>query len=200
MERWISLLIISISIRLTVSAQDRYVAYFSDKENNTYSLTSPDEFLSDRAIQRRIKAGIMYDESDLPVSSAYTDHLKANGINVFYTSKWLNAALLQIDAADSAWVAELEFVVGVERVADGEKFSSGSRKGAARATDPAMNPQANIAYTWHGIDRLHENRKRGEGVRIAVMDASFRNVNNLPASVGNGRKTGRFLYGDRPRR
>jgi len=178
MERWISSCILLFLLGVqAVDAQDRYLAYFIDKQNNTYSVENPSDFLSERAIARRLKANIDIDEMDLPVSSTYIQAIQEEGISVHYSSKWLNAVLLEIDVADSARIAALEFIDRVERVADGQRLNPGSRKPSTQGR--TSNSQENIAFQWHDIDRLHENRKLGSGIRIAVMDASFRNVDDL---------------------
>lgn len=55
-----SLLIILLIIGVSVMAQiqvapDKYWIQFTDKSNTPYSIDRPDEFLSERAIQRRKK-------------------------------------------------------------------------------------------------------------------------------------------------
>ena len=60
-----------------VSAQNqqvlykKYAVYFEDKAQSPYSIDNPEAFLSQRALERRAKAQIAVDESDLPVSPSY---------------------------------------------------------------------------------------------------------------------------------
>ena len=165
-----------------MNAQDRYAIYFSDKEGSVYSLERPEEFLSDRALQRRTRQGIVLESSDLPVSATYIDALKGSGISVFYTSKWLNAALIQGTLQDSALAASQPFVLGVERLANGERRSAGGKGDFSNSSNSSGdNPQQNPAYAWHGIDRMHMNRNFGENMRIAIMDGSFYQADQLAA-------------------
>ncbi|PJB57289.1 MAG: serine protease, partial [Bacteroidetes bacterium CG_4_9_14_3_um_filter_41_19] len=52
-------------------APDKYFIQFTDKNNSPYSINQPEEFLSQRAIDRREKYGIVITEEDLPVNPAY---------------------------------------------------------------------------------------------------------------------------------
>ena len=67
-----------------------YLIRFTDKNNNPFSLDRPEEFLSERAIQRRIKQNIPLSTNDLPVNPSYTDSLRAMGVPVYNISKWFN--------------------------------------------------------------------------------------------------------------
>ena len=49
-------------------APDRYRIDFTDKNHSIYTTDSPQFFLSERALQRRIRQGIAIMQADLPVS------------------------------------------------------------------------------------------------------------------------------------
>jgi serine protease AprX len=75
-------------------AENSYWFYFTDKLNNGYSTNQPQEFLSQRSIDRRAWQSLPVDQSDLPVTKSYVDSLAALGLEVMYTSKWLNGVLV----------------------------------------------------------------------------------------------------------
>jgi serine protease AprX len=54
-------------------APDMYFIHFTDKNNNTYTLSQPDQFLSPRALQRRTANQVQLDNYDLPVTQMYVD-------------------------------------------------------------------------------------------------------------------------------
>ena len=54
---------------------------FTDKNNSPYSIDRPGEFLSERAIQRRVKQNIPIIENDIPVNQVYIDSLRTYGLN-----------------------------------------------------------------------------------------------------------------------
>ena len=76
-----------------LSAQDSPDTYWvklKDKNGTPYQVDRPEAFLSQRAIDRRMKQHIPIDETDLPVSTLYLDSLRDLGLQVVHSSKWLN--------------------------------------------------------------------------------------------------------------
>ena len=64
---------------------------FTDKNNNGFSIDAPQQFLSERAIQRRLTRNISISENDLPLTSSYINQVAATGATVIGKSKWLNS-------------------------------------------------------------------------------------------------------------
>ena len=94
-----SKLILSICLLFVMNnllAQDRYVVHFTNKNNSPYSVNNPQQFLSQRAIDRRTKQGILIDQSDFPVNPSYLNGVAATGAIILNTSRWLNTATVQI--------------------------------------------------------------------------------------------------------
>ena len=91
------LFLIGIFILKGITAQDtipRYWIGFKDKSNTIYDLNNPAQFLSQRAIQRRINQNIAIDSTDLPVSSIYIDSVIQSGnLKLWMTSKWFNGII-----------------------------------------------------------------------------------------------------------
>lgn len=117
------LIFLWLSIALPGFAQDEfpegyYWISFKDKQGSPYSLDRPEEFLSQRAISRRIHQGIALTPDDLPPNPAYLDSLKADAlVNVLYASRWLNGALIFTSAFESfERILAFPFVSGSELV------------------------------------------------------------------------------------
>jgi len=69
----------------------RYVIRFRNKGNNTFTLTNPSAYLSQRALDRRTRYHIAIDSLDLPVTRSYIDSvLNAGSVTLLNVSKWLN--------------------------------------------------------------------------------------------------------------
>lgn len=66
-------------IGLNSWAQDRYMVFFTDKIGSPYSVQSPEDFLSERALKRRENQQIEITEQDLPISPVYRQGLKSIG-------------------------------------------------------------------------------------------------------------------------
>ena len=58
----------------------KYRVYLSDKNETTYRLDQPETFLSQRAIDRRVRQQLPIDSTDLPVNATY---LNIKKISVF---------------------------------------------------------------------------------------------------------------------
>jgi len=60
---------------LSFSQKSKYWIKFKDKNNNSFSLSNPQQFLSQKSIDRRVKQHIPLNETDLPLSENYIDSL-----------------------------------------------------------------------------------------------------------------------------
>ncbi len=184
---------------------------FYDKDHSEYSLDRPEEFLSQRSVERRIRQNIPLDFYDLPVSRFYTDSLlKDTGLTLFYTSKWLNGAMFK---AANTGVAEsltqYDFVRFTEIAKPSQALESKSEEGVQfTAFKPASgpNPQTNtmekvFPYSseyqtekvapFYGAaegqvklvsgQSLHERGYWGDGKIISVLDAGYRATDTISA-------------------
>ena len=91
----ITLLIIGVVSSNAQVAPDKYWVQFTDKNNTPYSIERPEEFLSERSIQRREKYGVALDEKDIPVNPSYIEAVKNAGATILHPSKWLNGVTIE---------------------------------------------------------------------------------------------------------
>ncbi|GCC53019.1 hypothetical protein SanaruYs_32600 [Chryseotalea sanaruensis] len=179
----ILLLLILGSLTSVVEAQvNRYIVFFKDKNNSNFSVEAPQSFLSERAINRRIKNGVAITAQDLPVNATYVNEVQQTGALTFYTSRWFNALLIQCDATQLTSIEALPSVDRVDLVAPGILNSStaaaspaylSARISSTKGTKTAS--QLNML----GLDAMHELNIRGEGVNVAVFDSGFPGVNTV---------------------
>ena len=158
-----------------------FYAQFTDKNNSPYSLSSPLDFLSERAVARRAAFGLSCDSTDLPVNPSYIQQIIDLGIPVHSRSKWMNGVTLLVsDSGIMSQVRSLPFVKFVEYT--------------GLLTGPVLTPKgkSNVKTTFdYGIaagqinqlngTTLHNEGYRGKGIQIGVIDAGFMNVNINPA-------------------
>lgn len=179
----ILLLLIFASLTVAVEAQvNRYIVFFKDKNNSNFSLEAPQSFLSERAINRRIKNEVAITTQDLPVNSTYVNEVKQTGALTFYTSRWFNALLIQCDATLLASIEALPSVDRVELVAPGVlNNSSAANSQAYLSARISSNKETKTASQLNmlGLDAMHEINVRGEGVKVAVFDSGFPGVNTV---------------------
>jgi len=175
-----SLYIVFLFISLAaVQGQTSYYFYvqFSNKNNSSYSLSNPTEFLSARSIARREAFGLTCDSTDLPVNPSYLQQIRELGIQVHNMSKWMNGAtVLLTDSGLMSRVRMLPFVKFVEY--------TGKLDGAVLAPNRKVIDNATFDYGIAATQinqlngtALHNKGYRGKGIQIGVIDAGFTNVN-----------------------
>lgn len=175
-------------------AQDRYAVYFKFKPQTELSLQNPQQFLTQKAIDRRSREGIQADSLDLPVSSRYLEEVQKISQDFLYATKWMNAAVLVTDEAGVTELEALPFVDKVELVAKGFLQNPGARIGHQILDSPFNDPIefspklnaresaiSNRDYDFQhqliGIDEMHVEGLTGKGVTVAVFDAGFPGTN-----------------------
>ncbi len=174
-----------------------YWVQLKDKNGTSYQVSHPEAFLSQRAINRRVRQQIAIDETDLPVSQVYLDSLKNRGFEIFHTSKWLNGVTVRTaDTLLIQKIATLPFVVSVQYTRPANVLKSGTMKFSKEETtadyDPANYGAAINQLTQLNGEYLHQQGFRGKGILIAVLDAGFLNVNTI-AAFDSLRNSGRIL-------
>lgn len=174
----------------------KYWVQFTDKAGTPYSVYQPQEYLSDKAIERRNRYGIDIDSTDLPVKQAYIDSVlrTGSGARLLNKSKWFNS--ISISVSDSETVAAIQalpFVKHMEPVAALRWEKTDDSGDVVYSLERSQN----YGYSFNQIsmvqgDYLHELGFRGEGMIIAVLDAGFSGVNQIPA-FDSLRESGRLL-------
>ena len=163
-------------------AQDRYMVFFTDKDNTPYSVSEPLEILSQRALDRRTLLEVEVIKQDLPVDPAYVAGLKNAGADVFFTSRWMNAALVTMESTLETTIEGLSYVQEIEFVAPGKVLSRvKSEFTMASSYDAIVQTEtSDIQNEMLEIDVLHAKNATGNGVLIGVFDGGFTGVNQAP--------------------
>ena len=163
----------------------KYLITFNDKVNSPYSVTKPLEFLSQRSVNRRQKQNITVKTRDLPVNPAYISEIKKMGATIWFTSRWMNAALIQTSDANLQTILKLPFVKGLE--VNGTIDDPNSRSGRKKYKFEALENQSynyglsKIQNEMIGVNIMHDLGFKGEGMMIGVLDAGFYNVDKISA-------------------
>ncbi|WP_439183643.1 S8 family serine peptidase [Carboxylicivirga taeanensis] len=166
-------------------AQDGYFVSFTDKNGSPYAIDKPESFLSPRAIQRRIRQNIPLVENDLPVSTVYTDSLIKAGIDVRYTTKWLNGAI--VFSPNGEMMDTLHRVSFIRTVEKTKPSATAGTSHKLEPSYPSLKSLSNAIYgeAWQQVSTvnghyLHQAGYTGKGLHIAVIDAGFYKANELP--------------------
>lgn len=164
-------------------AQTEYFFYvqLKDKNNSPYSLSNPEAYLSQRAIDRRTFFNIAIDSTDLPVNPLYVSAIENENVTVFAKTKWVNGFTIKV--TDSATVMpvirNLSFIDFVEYT--GKETTSGYSSVIKKNIADTANAELLYANAYQQINQingqyLHNLGYRGDGIHIAVIDAGFINA------------------------
>jgi serine protease AprX len=171
------------------TAPGKYWVQFTDKANTPYNVGQPEDFLSDRAMERRARYHIAINEQDLPVDPSYPDSLRRMGVSVLNKSKWFNAVtIFTEDTVVLALIRQLRFVRQLKSVRTLKSSNQTNDKFASEFfTDSGVVHQSDTTLLRYGQATrqvgmlnghiLHNQGFQGQGMVIAVLDAGFRNVN-----------------------
>ncbi|HVK96519.1 MAG TPA: hypothetical protein VM368_01825, partial [Flavisolibacter sp.] len=148
MRRWIICVILLIAIAQTSEAQfSRYVIKFKNKGSNPFSLSNPQQFLSQRTIDRRTRYSIPYDSTDLPVTPRYIDSVRLSGaVTILNISKWLNSVTIQTGDQNALnKINSLPFVQSTapiaKKVAPGTPLEEGAQAGTFKKGTQSLSPE-----------------------------------------------------------
>jgi len=175
------------------AAEQKHLIYFTDKAQTPFSVSQPLQFLSAKALERRQRQKIAVTNNDLPVDPAYVARLRQEGVTVWYTSRWFNAAVVACSQEQLAQLQALPFVKASQRLhrtaAQGESKLQAQQKMEVLTPSHSMQTaltSQDYGPAFHQADMLgtvdlHAAGFRGEGMTIAVLDAGFPGVNTLAA-------------------
>jgi len=168
--------------------------YLTDKghSHSTDLLDKPGNYLSQKAIERRIKRNIELTTSDLPISPTYLETLVQQGGEVITQSKWLTTVVI---ASQDSLIAErmqqLSIVDSVKWVWKGEKNNPSDDPVFLNRDTSQLNPQKETTNNLYGYaepqvkmlngKKLHKEGFTGKNLSIAVIDAGFTNADRISA-------------------
>ena len=169
----------------------RHFVYFRDKAGTPFSVAQPEAFLSARAVARRTRQGIAVLPRDLPVTPAYVAQVRgvAGNPQVLYTSRWFNAAVVACDSVTLMRIVALPPVRSTATLNRSYRLPSPAGPPVPAPTPAARGSLATRAQYGPayrqaeqiGALAMHDAGFRGEGIQIAVFDAGFPGVDQIPA-------------------
>ncbi len=184
-----------------VAQEQKHVVFLKDKDNNPYSLSDPNAFLTQRALDRRTKSNIPLDIKDLPVTPSYVTQIAATGAVVVYSLKWFNAVVVNTnDPTVLAAIALLPFVDHIDQVLTKQPLETSGEPGIKSLNGippytvtkrlPEATTKSSGAFNYGqgynqahmiSVDGLHNLGYSGQGIMIAILDAGFYHVDQIHA-------------------
>jgi serine protease AprX len=177
---WIRLVTLLMLIVLSMHAdaqKNRYMVFFKDKEGTPFELDQPLSFLSQKAIERRVQRNVEISEQDLPVNPTYVQAVRSTGAEVYFSTRWMNAILVQCESALLTDIENLSFVERIEMVAPNSSLAPNGRIRSPNRSKGAKDEVTDTQLKMIGLDKMHEDGFKGEGMTIAILDAGFSGVN-----------------------
>jgi hypothetical protein len=196
MKKFFGCLLTVLALSLTSEAQvSRYIIRFKDKGTSPFSLNNPSAYLSQRAIDRRTRYGIVIDSTDLPVTARYIDSVRSAGtVTILNTSKWLNAVSIQTtDNTALTKINNLPFVQSVSGIALRiSSAASTNEKYEIEKEQPPLLRETEVTNFFnygssfdqvhiHNGEFLHNIGLQGQNMVIGMLDGGFNNYLTVKA-------------------
>lgn len=171
-------------IRFSQAEPHKYIVYFKDKPVDK----NVESHFNAKALEKRKKFNIAFDERDYVVNPDYVQLLKNMNVQILNTSNWLNAVLIADMYGRIEQIQQLPFVRTTEKV---EKTHTGGIASvtdinACDGTNEILDFENNYSSSFPQFhllngEYLHEKGFNGENMTIAICDNGFYNANNNPA-------------------
>jgi subtilisin family serine protease len=153
-------------------AQSGSWIFLSDKAGVKFD---PYAYFDALAIERRIKNNVpLMDESDFPLRSDYVQSITALAEEKVFESRWFNAVYVRASDAQLEAISDLPFVTHVVR-GRGQAVLAGATGGKSQF-DVLKEQQINLL----GGQLFAQKGLNGKGIRIAVFDGGFPEVDTHP--------------------
>jgi subtilisin family serine protease len=176
---------------ILLHASDSYCfrVYLKDKGVAEKAIETPEIFLSQEAIARRNKRLVDITVSDVPINPSIIEAVLSAGCRLVTQSKWM--ATLVVECEDSLLVERLQALPVVDSVVC--VWFGSDRLKADECTDdntvlePLREKLPSVyGYAEEQIEMLngiplHNLGRRGQGMRIAVIDAGFLHADRIKA-------------------
>ena len=186
------LLVIGLFISaISLNAGESYCfrIYLKDKGVMEKAVESPEVFLSQESIDRRNKRNVEITLSDVPIPLSSIETILATGCRLVMQSKWLSTIV--VESEDSLLIDQIKSLPAVDSVLC--VWHGTNRLQADYCADDNSIPEPTgtkmpneYGYAEQQIEmlngiRLHTMVRRGQGMRVAVIDAGFLNVDRISA-------------------
>ena len=157
---------------------NRYMVFLKDKNGSTFTTSQPSAFLSQRAIDRRIRQEIAILEQDIPVNKNYVEGIRNTGASVFFQTRWMNGVLVQCDASLITSIENLPYVDRVDFVAPNAKLLNNGRKDInLKNQNHTTSTQTQTQLQMIGLDEMQDAGYNGQTIQIGIFDGGFEGVN-----------------------
>ncbi len=176
-------------------APDKYYIQFTDKNDSPYSIDNPQEFLTQRAIDRRNNHDIAIVPNDIPVNITYLQGVADIGVDLLFATRWFNGVTVYTnDPSLIDLILDLPYVESALKLIDRENhgkkvFFENESYGDIFTDNDLKSAQStstlDYGFSYGQIEQingipLHDEGFQGQGMVIAVLDGGFQGVVEHP--------------------
>lgn len=165
------LIVLFSSIALSGLTQDKYYVFLKDKNNVEFN---PYSYFDSKAIERRVRNNVEINNiTDYPLRSDYVDEITFLVSHAGFQSRWFNMIVVKAYQNEIEIVRQLEFVREVVKAPNQILIVAGNNIGESELIKSDLLSQqveslGGSVFKSAGIN--------GKGVRIAIFDVGFKNV------------------------
>ena len=162
---------------LQMFAQQNYWVFFTDKNNTSFN---PDEYFDLKALQRYENLGLRADDySNYPLNTDYMTGVLTLADDYIGQSRWFNAVAVEATPEGIKIIEDLPYVKCVREIQSEAQVTE--FKLAAPAPENAVYDATLHQVAMMQGSKFQEAGISGKGVRIAVFDGGFKDVEKHPA-------------------
>ena len=172
------LIFLFVLLFINSAAQNKYWISFKDKAGVHFD---PYTYFSERTIlQRQAQCLSLNDSSDFPVSEAYLSAVAVHADSMSWPSRWLNGVAVYAGNEAINIIASLPFVKNSKEMKSATRLASESKEMAGNFSADEI---ARLKFQTERMrgDAFISRAINGKGMRIAVFDAGFPEVDIHPA-------------------
>lgn len=183
----------SMQSKETTPIEFHYRLTLTDKKENPFSISRPQEFLSEKSLERRHRLGIKVDEHDLPITPLYLEQIRATGATVLNCSKWNNTVQVAITDTTGTTLSKLQALPFINSTLlvystpeNSDSFKKNIRRNVTKKLEYCASADSLYGYSQRQSDMLnlpalHTLGYKGEGMTIAIVDGGFNNADRIDA-------------------
>lgn len=175
------LIAVAIIFSIQLQAQNHYWVMLTDKAGTTFD---PYSYFDAKAIERyKLNNADLYDISNYPLNEGYVNQIDAvvtdlqSGTEVFGQSRWLNAVAVTATADQIETIKQLPFVKEVVMLESNMHLAKAVDSKPIDITGLFSEGSPANQLIRMGRDDFRNAGIDGKGVRIAVFDGGFPQVN-----------------------
>lgn len=180
---FVALLLFTFHFSFFASAQQAYWVFLADKAGSAFD---PYAYFDSKAVERYRQCGAdLYDITNYPVSAAYEQGVSALATEKIGVSRWMNAVGVMATSDQIAAIETLPYVLRVQKI-EGSGMLVSEYSDNSQCSNPDAPGLFDIATVSGPLEaqlvrmggkHFRDKGIDGKGVRIAVFDGGFPQVN-----------------------